>query len=145
LTLVSKRMLSKTLHRVTSCALVAAWLLASTAAGLWHAHPTGHDHATSCTHAGHAHHDHPSHSQRASAQRASAQSECWPTGAIQRTVSDHDDCVVCRFLAARVLPAAVVQLAAPGERIATLVAAEPIDLSAPLARTTHSRAPPAIG
>lgn len=129
-----------TLHRVTSCALVAVWLLASTAAGLWHAHPVEHGNATSCTHAGHAHHDHHVHSHGASAPRDSGL-----TGAIYRAASDHDDCVLCRFLAARVLPAAVVQLVASGQQVSTLVAAEPIDLSTPLARTTHSRAPPSVG
>jgi hypothetical protein len=133
-------MLSKTLHRVTTCALVAAWLLASTAAGLWHAHPAGQDHATSCAHAGHG-----NHHRVGEPRHTSVNHDSGPAVAIHRTASSHDDCVVCRFLAARVLPAAVVHHVASSEQVATLDAAEPIDLSTPLARTTHSRAPPTAG
>lgn len=132
-------MLSPRKHRVLSALLLATYVVASSASGLWHRHgevacPSS---VSRCDH----HHDHTCDSQAV----ADAQSRGPARGASVSASQQHDDCAVCRFLAQRVVSVAPPVIEDRGT-LATLLSMTGPDRPSPgLGRTTQARAPPSVG
>ncbi len=135
-------MLSPRWHRLTARGLVLVYALAVSFGGLLH------DHGPHDCHAGH---DRACDEDSYDGAACDDDEPCSAAGAesIASVTSgaaecDDSDCAVCSFLAQQPLPIQVVTISASHESVASFVAPTPLDAAAPLPRTLHSRAPPAV-
>ncbi len=113
-------------HRIITLGLLIAYLAASTVGGLFH----DHDETLPCDGAaGHLSYD------VASASVAAADGQA----------THHDDCTICRFLGQRSLFGAIVPMDSLCQLSVELTLIHGSQPASPIARTTHSRAPPLFG
>jgi hypothetical protein len=114
------------LHRMTTLGLLIAYLAASTVGGLLH----DHDETLPCDGAGgHLSHD------VADAGVAVADGHA----------THHDDCTICRCLGQRSLSNGIAPLDSLCQLSVELTLLHASQPASPIARTTHSRAPPLFG
>jgi len=154
-------MISRRWHSRTAGLLALVYVLATTVGGLFHDH-SAHDHGAH-EHVAHDHgsDQHGSHELCLHAHIPSADAgvvDDLPLAAafdsaaltpdarpaVSALPSADDDCVVCRFLAQKTSPVQVVTLHVSCDFVASLPAPAAIGPVAPVARTLHSRAPPAL-
>jgi hypothetical protein len=137
-------MLHSRLHRLTTLLLVSAYLAANTIGGMLHDHAahSDHEHAAAChhEHVGQSDqdhdHDHDDHVEPEAGVVGICAGEDGP---------DHEGCAVCRFISQRSMPAPACSVGTLCQLNVELgVIAPPRPAVEPL-RTTHSRAPPALG
>jgi hypothetical protein len=167
-------MISRRWHSRTASLLALVYLLATTIGGLFHDHGahdhSAHDRGAHDRGAhDHSAHDHSAHDrgahehgERADVPQGHDQGAVvaervlraagFDDGALTRAAvptvsglpSTDDDCVVCRFLAQKPPPVQVATVAVSCDFVACLPAPAVHGPAAPVARTLHSRAPPAL-
>lgn len=121
-------------HPLVTLLLLAGYLTAGTASGLLHEH--GHD-AARCEPTSHEHD---------SSDHGEADSDCDDREGFTAAHAPHDDdCVVCRFVGQRVIPAAIGQLDRACDLCTLLAVVRWSAARWSTPRTTHSRAPPVFG
>jgi len=113
------------LRKLTTLGLLVAYLAASTVGGLLH----DHDEAVPSHDTGHL----------------SGDVSDLSVGAADGHSAHDDDCTICRFLGQRSLSHAIRPLESLCELSVELTLMGASQSASPLARTTHSRAPPLLG
>lgn len=139
-------MLSRRAHRLTTWSLLAAYLVANLVGGLFHDHEHAHDcqQSVACAGAEHAC-DHEHESEHAD-HHHDADDDAESLALSGTPALDHDhDCAVCRYLGQRILSVAVVIATTHVPAIAMVALVPADEPHVTLARTTRSRAPPALG